>query len=209
MAKVCVVCGETKGMLEFALDRSRPDYKRVWCRPCGRKRRRVQYDTPPPGAPEAKTCSKCNLSKSHREFTRTGREGPRGLSSHCKSCEAAADSARYRRNLEESRRKSRASYYKNNYGITEEDYLRMREAQNGRCAICRMTAGLLRVDHDHSTGLVRGLLCHNCNVGLGHFKDNIELIDSAKRYLDASLKNSNRPGDGSGSSVLSPETAKG
>lgn len=41
----------------------------------------------------------------------------------------------------------------------------------------------LSIDHNHQTGKVRGLLCHHCNVGLGHFKDNIELLNSALDYL--------------------------
>jgi hypothetical protein len=68
------------------------------------------------------------------------------------------------------------------YGITDEDYDAMAEAQGYRCAICESDAPFV-VDHCHQTGRVRGLLCHNCNVGLGHFKDNPQILTAALQYL--------------------------
>jgi hypothetical protein len=73
------------------------------------------------------------------------------------------------------------------YGITPEDYNKMFEEQNGCCCICNKHQSnfkkSLSIDHNHQTGKVRGLLCHHCNVGLGHFKDNIESLNSALDYL--------------------------
>jgi Recombination endonuclease VII len=60
------------------------------------------------------------------------------------------------------------------YGITREDYWDLYRAQGGHCAICLRATGKskrLTVDHDHKTGLVRGLLCATCNTILGHFRD--------------------------------------
>ncbi len=58
-------------------------------------------------------------------------------------------------------------------------------AFTGYCAICgeEKKETLLRMDHDHKTGRFRGWLCHNCNVGLGHFMDNSELLLKADTYL--------------------------
>ena len=61
-------------------------------------------------------------------------------------------------------------------------------AQNARCAICGVAEAdaankRLVLDHDHVTGRPRALLCHNCNCGLGHFRDNPELLATAIRYL--------------------------
>lgn len=78
-----------------------------------------------------------------------------------------------------------------NYGITREDYLALEDSQFGRCAICdgtpiadkRMTH--LKVDHDHHTGVVRGLLCGYCNVAIGIFDDSQEILIRAARYLAA------------------------
>jgi hypothetical protein len=58
----------------------------------------------------------------------------------------------------------------------------MEEKQEGKCLICKKT-GKLVVDHCHSTKKVRGLLCNNCNVGLGAFKDNCEFLSDAVIYL--------------------------
>lgn len=81
------------------------------------------------------------------------------------------------------------------YGITTEDYFNLLKKQKGVCKICgnppskkdhrKNKEGMyyLHVDHDHITNEIRGLLCNNCNKGLGSFKDNIELLDKAKQYL--------------------------
>lgn len=84
------------------------------------------------------------------------------------------------------------------YDISAEDYLAMAMRQNGACAICgrrpdrdkeagpkRRAAGL-SVDHCHATDKVRGLLCRECNWGLGHFKDSSDLLRLAAAYLERS-----------------------
>ena len=68
------------------------------------------------------------------------------------------------------------------YKITLETRMQMEEKQEGKCLICKKT-GKLVVDHCHSTKKVRGLLCNNCNVGLGAFKDNCEFLSDAVIYL--------------------------
>lgn len=74
------------------------------------------------------------------------------------------------------------------YGITLEDYEIMYSKQSGKCLICNSFKnnkgkdGLV-VDHCHTNGNVRGLLCFECNTGLGRFKDNIVLLENAIKYL--------------------------
>lgn len=71
-----------------------------------------------------------------------------------------------------------------NYGITPQDYDHMAAVQGHACAICRQVlARRLSVDHCHTTGRIRGLLCHKCNQGLGYFQDDPGLLDRAKEYL--------------------------
>lgn len=75
------------------------------------------------------------------------------------------------------------------YGITLEEFDALKTKQSGVCAICfrpvRGGRGELRIDHDHTTGKIRGLLCHHCNLGLGQFEDSPEFLKSAISYLTA------------------------
>ena len=81
------------------------------------------------------------------------------------------------------------SRLKRAFGITIDDYFNMLERQGGGCAICdgpqNKRYKYYSVDHCHSTNKVRGLLCTDCNTGLGLFKDRIDLLDAAKQYLSA------------------------
>lgn len=75
------------------------------------------------------------------------------------------------------------------YGITLNDYFEVLKQQENRCDICEKEFSIESVDlrpnldHDHTTGKMRALLCCNCNIGLGNFQDNINLLDRAKAYL--------------------------
>jgi len=84
---------------------------------------------------------------------------------------------------EPKKRKSNPAHLrKSRYGLTAEQYNDLLVAQGGRCAICKSDT-LLQVDHDHTTDVVRGLLCRECNMGLGKFKDCVELLTRAINYL--------------------------
>jgi uncharacterized Zn ribbon protein len=78
------------------------------------------------------------------------------------------------------------------YGITQKEYDELYQAQNGRCAVCgREHSGAIQsgkrkrmyIDHDHTTGKVRGLLCSNCNIALGFVHDDPELLTKLAEYL--------------------------
>jgi hypothetical protein len=75
------------------------------------------------------------------------------------------------------------------YSLTVEQFDEMLKKQDGHCAICPTTKpggkGAWHVDHDHETGQVRGILCFNCNGGLGQFRDSIDALLAAAAYLDA------------------------
>lgn len=79
------------------------------------------------------------------------------------------------------------------YRMVPSDYFALLEAQGGCCAICGGTENTgravkskrLHVDHNHSTGTVRGLLCHGCNTGIGLLRDSSDLLRSAINYLEA------------------------
>jgi hypothetical protein len=74
------------------------------------------------------------------------------------------------------------------YGLTVEAYESLLASQEGKCAICQTTAikgagKRLAIDHCHASGKVRGILCGNCNRGLGHFDHNPDLLRAAITYL--------------------------
>lgn len=82
----------------------------------------------------------------------------------------------------------RKSKLKSTYGITPEQYEEMLAAQGGCCAICHAKkpggrTKLFFIDHCHTTGKVRGLLCMRCNTGLGLFMDNQKFLSNAISYL--------------------------
>lgn len=83
-----------------------------------------------------------------------------------------------------------ASDLKFHYDVTAEQYAAILAAQGGVCAICRRpneTARTKRlfVDHNHTTGRIRALLCHSCNAGLGYFRENFLILERAAAYLSA------------------------
>lgn len=97
--------------------------------------------------------------------------------------------------------KQRDSHLRAKYGITLVDQQNILARQDGRCAICRTTEwggmyGTPVIDHCHTTGRVRGILCQWCNVGLGKFDDSPHLLDAANRYL------SGLPNDGLSAGLL-------
>ena len=81
---------------------------------------------------------------------------------------------------------NRASLYKRKYGIELQEYESLVKLQNGVCAVCgeiSSSGRRLAIDHSHTTGRVRGLLCNNCNVGLGLAGDNIYRLLQLAEYL--------------------------
>lgn len=85
----------------------------------------------------------------------------------------------------------RNSHLRKNFGITVEQYDAMAEAQGYKCAICGQPESATRlgktkqlaVDHHHGSGKVRGLLCVDCNISIGRFKDDAEILEAAAAYI--------------------------
>lgn len=96
-----------------------------------------------------------------------------------------------RTKIQTYRKKNRERYkgheLKYRFGITLEDFNKKLKEQNECCAICGKHQSCfkmsLHVDHDHKTGIIRSLLCHHCNTGLGAFKDDTKLLSKAIDYL--------------------------
>jgi hypothetical protein len=116
-------------------------------------------------------CTRCKQIKAATpEFFPLHSKKRNGLDSWCRACRA-----QYRSDI--CRGKYRSS-------ITDSD-LKTLKASVRECVICGVE-GTLVVDHDHATGAVRGLLCNHCNRGLGHFRDDPQLLEFARMYLLAS-----------------------
>jgi hypothetical protein len=77
------------------------------------------------------------------------------------------------------------------FGLTQSEYEAMMQGQQGLCAICHMNQATA-IDHDHRTGEVRGILCHHCNLLLGHAKDSTLVLENAVRYLEYNSGNTTR-----------------
>jgi len=78
---------------------------------------------------------------------------------------------------------SRRCYLKKAWGMTVDEFETMKTIQDGQCAICNIKTVLLHIDHDHSTGKVRALLCNFCNRGMGFFKESEPIMLAAIDYL--------------------------
>lgn len=131
-----------------------------------------------------KVCPKCGIEKPITAFaSRKDRPNGLGIRSKCKECSNKISQAYRDKNPGYTRERN----LKTLYGITHNDYLNMLEAQKGRCAICGTDTpggkGTFHVDHCHLTGKVRGLLCGNCNRGIGYLKDSVSNLASAIFYL--------------------------
>lgn len=139
-----------------------------------------------------KTCRMCGESKPLGEFyLYTTRAGDKTPMARCKSCHSAAVIVSTRKNPS-PKRKADAKYAASvrhrrrlkRYGISAEEFAGLEASQQGVCLICQQFCGDMHVDHDHATGKVRGLLCPQCNVGLGSFRDDPARLIRAIAYLE-------------------------
>lgn len=155
--KPCSKCGEWKPLLAYS---PRKEGKRFMsqCRPCRAEQRQLDRDADPEHHREIQRKSR---SKHHKEFL-------------------------YFR--------ARRNHLSVNFGLSIQEYEALEAAQGGVCAICgkpetsldKRRPGFTRklaVDHCHTTGKVRGLLCGLCNAALGQLKDSVETLQSAIAYL--------------------------
>ena len=111
-----------------------------------------------------KECNTCNETKDLDLFY-NHKISPDGKYSHCIRCSAIAKKMSL-------------------YNITREKVLELEEINE--CGVCKkdLTFEKHCIDHNHKTRSIRGVLCTNCNMGLGHFKDKVELLYAAVNYLE-------------------------
>lgn len=116
-----------------------------------------------------KLCKRCKEEKPLSAFNKRSKGTKDGYQSYCRDCTNAA-----------ANRTNNIKYF----GIdTTSLRAYLMEKQGGKCAICGEHKKLC-LDHDHANGIFRGLLCDGCNHGLGMFRDNPKLLQSAITYLE-------------------------
>ena len=162
----CTKCGQMLPRADFAAAAKVRSGRKSACKRC----LRLNYA---PAVDGYQPCTACGEVKHATRF-RAMRQSPpsathlQGRAYWCIDCAASKDRTR-------------------RYGITDEEYAAMLEAQGGACAICRTdewgSAGP-NVDHDHATGEVRGLLCKPCNVGIGEMDDDPARLRAAAEYIE-------------------------
>jgi hypothetical protein len=160
-----------------------------------------------------KTCNKCGVAQPVENFYKSPgmRDGRRGDCKECNlkakqeryiadpaaaiarvkrwqqaNADRVSANQRRRRSTPEARLRERAAHLMRKYGMTIEQYDAMLEAQGGGCFICGRSPRddiSLHVDHDHSTGKVRGILCFRCNNALADFNEDATVLQKAIGYL--------------------------
>lgn len=165
--KKCAKCGQEKALTDFSRRRERAISQCKSCRNAymGRWRAGLRMDHPPKPRTTTRLCKSCGEEKPAREFYRN-----RGRPvTACKPC--------FQANIAAAR-----------YGLTPSEYAAMLKAQGAACAVCKQAPQgkrRLAVDHCHSTGAVRGLLCHDCNVSLGFLREDVDRIIALARYISS------------------------
>jgi hypothetical protein len=145
-------------------------------------------------ATTTKACLSCKIEKALVDFPKRLKGSKDGFRNTCSSCRKESDKRRRQENIEKYKQRDRAYYirnisniYKTKYGISLEDYNILFDKQQGKCKCCNMhqqeLKAALAVDHCHTTGIIRGLLCKQCNLALGNVKDNIQTLKNMIEYL--------------------------
>ena len=135
-----------------------------------------------------KECSTCRRTLPLTSFYKD-RSRLDGRTRLCKECSKAGNAKWHR----EKRDQRRSNDIKRKYGITSDDYNELLEKQGHKCAICNGdnkhcgSGDKFHIDHCHTSGKVRGLLCGHCNRGLGLFNDNPAVMLAAINYIKENM----------------------
>ena len=147
-----------------------------------------------------KVCYKCGVEKSLSDFhvAKQGKYAPI-LKSFCKECMREYQKEKYKFLDEDKKRKRREKNpcntfewrqqyrLKNRFGLTTEEFSAMVLEQNNKCKICECEMDVPQIDHNHTTGEVRSLLCRCCNTSLGLVKEDTKILYNMISYINAYL----------------------
>lgn len=144
-----------------------------------------------------RVCFKCKVKLTSKNFVHSSKKAD-GIGTYCKTC-CAESSARWRADNREHARSldkawklanadrikiaKRKCIMRRDYGLSPDDYERLYTFQKGNCAVCLNPLKQPNIDHNHTTGETRGLLCWICNNALGKFRDDPSLMERAANYI--------------------------
>lgn len=173
--KTCTKCLKEKSESDFHRSKNMPDGRVYYCKECACALTRAW------GAnyPDKRKAAAANYYRNNRERVRI-RAKEYGMKNRER---LSAANKRYR---ESHKNEIKNMILRRMYGISLESYESMFRAQNGGCKICgkqNLDGKRLYVDHNHTTGTVRGLLCKKCNSGIAYFFEDEGLLNSAIEYL--------------------------
>ena len=159
---------------------------------------------------DEKKCSRCGKIKKYWEFNKNS-SSPDGLYSRCRVCSRELSREHYysvakfrKKTPEQKAQKVKAEYERRrknpylrvaenhralarkigiDYNVLEKHYERQFMKQQAHCAICGRVTEELCIDHNHTTNHLRGLLCRDCNYGIGCFKDDVSFLSKGADYL--------------------------
>ncbi|WP_181726646.1 endonuclease domain-containing protein [Micromonospora provocatoris] len=185
----CRDCGDWNPLDEFCASSERPSGRGSYCKPCFNARSKASYakrvkqrydrevKTPREVPDGHRFCADCGTVKPVADFPRN-RSDSTGYATYCKPCH----NHRTRETKQRLYGGDREYHLRRRYEVGEKEFQELLAEQGGVCAICRRPDPE-HLDHDHRTGWVRGILCFNCNGGLGQFKDNADVLARAITYL--------------------------
>lgn len=178
------------GCTFYAKDPKTRDGLNYWCKRCVNDAKKKRRAKPIPAGMQ--WCNACAKPVDIAQFD--------DCKKSCRECRQKQKDLCAAKSREQCRAKDKLRYpkrkgklwltsIKKNYGLTPARFWAIYESQFGKCAICKIAFSALQsrechIDHDHSTGIVRGILCINCNNGLGRFLDNPKSLRRAATYLD-------------------------
>lgn len=172
-SKWCRRCEVVKDLEDFPAHHATRDKRQTYCRDCfadiyRQRREQDGHVTRPADVPPGhKFCRGCQQVKPLSEWTKREKSTD-GYHFRCRECIS---------------RRDRERHLAITYGLSKEDVAELLARQNGVCIIC-LRAPAVHVDHDHSTGEVRGMLCFRCNVAIGHLDDDPSRLRRAGDYLE-------------------------
>lgn len=159
-SKACSKCGELHSLDFFNKDKRRPDGRATLCKNCTRQKAKDYRKNNPERVKHLDALSR----KRHKD-------------------------ARHKRSIEYREQHAdeiKNRLYERKYGITFNEKEGLFNKIDGKCMICsaEMTLEESQLDHDHESREIRGILCINCNLLLGHAKDDVSLLEAAIDYLN-------------------------